>query len=266
MVSHAEPCATWSEPADGRRRTLANFRDLGGLPLTGGGVTRPAVLYRSDAMYPGDVAPAQAPLWPPALVVDLRSPSESATGGYYWPAGVRVDHIPLLRRAAVVTGRPDRGSGPESRRPVRLESLYLAMLQAVPGKLASLVGLAADATGPVLVHCAAGKDRTGVAVAVLLMAAGVEPASVIADYTATAPRIPDLLSRLQALGRRLPADADEHPELLGTPAEAISAVIERLAGWPGGLPGWLAAHGASPDDAARWRDRLAGLDREADQG
>jgi protein-tyrosine phosphatase len=251
VVSHAEPsAASWPDPAGDRHRSLANFRDLGGLPLTGGGLTRPGVLYRSDAMYPGDVAPTQA----------LRSPGESATGGYCWPAEVRVDQIPLLRRAAVVTGRRDRGSGPESRRPVRLESLYLAMLQAVPGRLAGLVGLAANATGPVLVHCAAGKDRTGVAVAVLLMAAGVEPASVIADYTATAPRIPVLLSRLQVLGRRLPADADEHPELLAAPVEAITAVTDRLTSWPGGLPGWLAAHGASPDDAARWRDRLAGPD------
>jgi len=258
-VTHTEySAASWPDPAADRHRRLANFRDLGGLPLAGGGVTRAGVLYRSDALYPGDVAPPEAPLWPPAMVIDLRSPGETAAGGYSWPAGVSVEHIPLMRRAAVVTGRRNRGSGPELRRPVRLESLYLAMLQAVPGKLASLVGLAANATGPVLVHCAAGKDRTGVAVAVLLMAAGVEPASVIADYTATAPRIPVLLSRLQVLGRRLPADADEHPELLAAPVEAITAVTERLASWPGGLPGWLAAHGASPDDAPRWRDRLAG--------
>jgi rhodanese-related sulfurtransferase len=258
-VSHAEASASWSGQAGDRHRQPANFRDLGGLPLTGGGVTRAGVLYRSDALYPGDAAPAEAPLWPPALVIDLRSPGETAAGGYSWPAGVRVDQLPLLRRAAVVTGRHDSGPGP--RRPVRLESLYLAMLQAVPEKLASLVGLAAQAAGPVLVHCAAGKDRTGVAVALLLMAAGVEPESVIADYTATTPRMPALLSRLQMLGRRLPADADAHPELLGTPVEAITAVAERLDGWPGGLPAWLASHGASPDDAARWRDRLAGVGR-----
>jgi protein-tyrosine phosphatase len=231
------------------------------LPLTGGGVTRAGVLYRSDALYPGDLAPLEAPLWPPAMVIDLRSPGETATGGYAWPAGVSVDQIPLMRRAAVVTGHRDSGSGLEPRRPVRLESLYLAMLQAVPEKLAWMVGLAAHATGPVLVHCAAGKDRTGVAVAVLLMAAGVEPASMIADYTATAPQIPALLSRLQMLGRRLPADADAHPELLGTPVEAITAVAERLTSWPGGPQAWLARHGGSPDDAARWRDRLAGSGR-----
>jgi protein-tyrosine phosphatase len=234
------------------------------LPLIGGGVTRAGVLYRSDALYPGDLPPLAAPTWPPALVIDLRSPGETAAGGYSWPGGVSVRQVPLMRRAAVVTGRRDSGSGP--RRPVRLEALYLAMLQAVPEKLASLVSLAADAEGPVLVHCAAGKDRTGVAVAVLLAAAGVEPGSVIADYTATAPRIPALLSRLQVLGRRLPADADANPELLGAPVEAITAVADRLTSWPGGPQAWLVAHGASPDDAARWRDRLAGSDPEAEQG
>jgi protein-tyrosine phosphatase len=261
-VSHAEPsAASWPDSAGDRYRRPANFRDLGGLPLTRGGVTRAGLLYRSDALYPGDIAPLEAPLWPPAMVIDLRSPSETAAGGYSWPAGVSVAQLPLMRRAAVVTGRRDRGNGPELRRPVRLEAMYLAMLQAVPDKLASLVGVAADATGPVLVHCAAGKDRTGVAIAVLLMAAGVEPASVIADYTATAPRIPALLSRLQVLGRRLPADADAHPELLGTPVEAITAIAERLTSWPGGPQGWLAAHGGSPGDAVRWRERLAGPDR-----
>ena len=233
-----------------------NFRDLGGLPLAGGGTTRAGVLYRSDAFYPGDAAPPEAPHWPPSVVVDLRSPGETAICGYSWPARVRVEQIPLMRRAAVVTGRRDHGSGAEIRRPVRLEALYLAMLQALPGKLASLVSLAAHADGPVLVHCAAGKDRTGVAVAVLLLAAGVEPASVIADYTATAPQVPALLSRLQALGRRLPADADAHPELLGAPAGAITAVVERLTSWPGGPPAWLAAHGISPADVLLWRERL----------
>jgi hypothetical protein len=234
-----------------------NFRDLGGLPLTGGGATRAGVLYRSDAWYPGDVAPQAAPSWPPSVVVDLRSPGETGTSGFSWPVGVRVEQVPLMRRAAVITGRREHGSGPELRRPIRLEALYLAMLQAVPDKLASLVSLAAHADGPLLVHCAAGKDRTGVAVAVLLLAAGVEPASVITDYTATASRVPALLSRLQALGRRLPADADAHPELLGAPAGAVAAVLDRLTSWPGGPQAWLATHGVAPADATRWRERLA---------
>ena len=227
-------------------RQPANFRDLGGLPLAGG-ATRPGVLYRSDAMYPGDRAPADAPAWPPATVIDLRSPGEAAAG-YPWPAGVSVHRIPLLRRAAVLTDPSAQG--------LTLQALYETALRAVPDRLAGLVGLAADAPGPVLVHCAAGKDRTGVAVAVLLLVAGAEPATVIGDYTATAARMPVLLGRLDTLGRRLPADAGAHPELLGTPVAAITVVTEQLTGWPGGPVGWLTDHGGSAAAAARWRDRL----------
>jgi hypothetical protein len=242
-------------PADGGHRQLANFRDLGGLRLTGGGVTRQGVLYRSDAPFPGDEVPAGAPQWPPATVIDLRSAGEGGAG-YPWPARVTAHQIPLMRRAAVVTdtARPARD------RPIRLAPLYQAILQTVAPDLASIVSIAARSTGPVLVHCAAGKDRTGVAIAVLLLTAGVEPESVVADYTATASHMSTLLGRLRAQGRRLPVDVDANSELLGTPAEAIGGVVKWLTGWPGGPAAWVTEHGASDGDLSRWRDRLAGGD------
>jgi protein-tyrosine phosphatase len=249
---------------------LVNFRDLGGLPLAGGGVTRPGVLYRSDAPYPGDQDPGGAPVWPPGTVVDLRSPGEAEheglPGDYPWPPGTAVYQLPLLRRAAVVTGL-DNGSpggvppGLRSRRPSRprsLEALYLAMLTTAPGELASLVGIAAHSPGPVLLHCAAGKDRTGVATAVLLLAAGVEPDAVVADYTATEATLGPLLARLRGLDQHPPDRARPGTGLLRAPAGTIRMVIDQVTGGPGGLPGWLAGHGTSAADLRRWRDRLAG--------
>jgi hypothetical protein len=140
--------------------------------------------------------------------------------------------------------------------PARLESLYRAIFQARPGQLAALVGMAASAPGPLLVHCAAGKDRTGMAVAVLLLAAGVEPASVTADYTATAANMGLLLSRLAELGGGLPVNTDGHADLLAAPAEAIAVVVDGLMGWPGGPPAWVADHGGSADGVRLWRERL----------
>jgi len=254
-VTACESDASFPIPAGDGHRQLANFRDLGGLRLTGGGVTQPGVLYRSDAPYPGDDVPTGAPQWPPSTVIDLRSAGEGGAG-YRWPAGVTVHQIPLMRRAAVVTDtvRPARD------RPIRLAPLYQAMLQTVASDLASMVSMAARSTGPVLVHCAAGKDRTGVAVAVLLLTAGAEPESVVADYAATASHMSALLGRLRAQGRRLPVDVDAHSELLGTPVEAIGAVVDRLTGWPGGPAAWVTEHGGSDGDLRRWRDRLAGGD------
>jgi protein-tyrosine phosphatase len=243
------------DPDNSSHRTLVNLRDLAGLRLTGGGTVPPAVLYRSDAPYPGDTVPRTVPVWPPATVIDLRSTGE-AGATYRWPAGVTVHHVPLTRQAAVVGGvgttRPARPL------PTSLEVVYRRMLDMVPHRLASLLCLAADSDGPVLVHCTAGKDRTGVAIAVLLLVGGAEPADVVADYTATAQNMTALLERLDALGRSLPAGIGPGSELLRAPSQAISVVLERLTGWPGGPQAWAQAQGTSAQTVRRWQEHLAG--------
>jgi hypothetical protein len=190
-------------------------------------------------------------------VIDLRAPGEDESG-YAWPAGVSVHRAPLMNRAAVVTAsREDAARGLRRELPSSIEALYLQMLESVPNLLASFVAVAvaANSASPLLMHCTAGKDRTGVSVAVLLLAGGVEPEAVVADYTATAANMSALLHRLRGLGRRLRIDADS--ELLRAPATAITAVVETLAGWPGGPQAWVQAHGALPADVRRWQDRLA---------
>jgi protein-tyrosine phosphatase len=231
-----------------------NLRDLGGLRLTGGGTVAAGLLYRSDAPYPGDADPGTVPAWPPATVIDLRSRGEDRVG-FEWPAGVTVHHVPLLPEAAVVSSARDDAA---RRLPRSLAALYRRLLEMVPDRLASLVGIVAGADPPVLVHCTAGKDRTGLAVAVLLLAGGAEPADVVTDYTATAPNMAALLDRLRALGRPVPLNIDPSSELLDAPATAIGAVTGYLAAWPGGPRAWVREHGASAADLTRWRQRLAG--------
>jgi protein-tyrosine phosphatase len=242
-------------PDSGGHRQLANLRDLAGLRLAGGGTVPAGVLYRSDAPYPGDAVPETVSVWPPATVIDLRSTGEAAAR-YCWPTGVTVHHVPLMRQAAVV-GAADSAARPARPLPPSLEVLYRRLLDMIPHRLVSLLGLAANSDGPVLVHCTAGKDRTGVAVAVLLLVGGAEPADVAADYTASAPNMTALLERLNVLGRSLPADIDASSELLAAPAEAINVVVDRLTGWPGGPQVWAEAYGASAESILRWQERLA---------
>jgi protein-tyrosine phosphatase len=251
VTSTQSPSAAAAGPVSDRHRQPVNFRDLGGLPLAAGGRTRAGVLYRSDALYPGDIVPAAAPQWAPGTVIDLRSPGEPG-GTYPWPAGVTVHQVPLMPEVAVLT----EALATTAPGPARLEALYRAMFGALPGQLAALVEMAASAPGPVLVHCAAGKDRTGVAVAVLLLAAGVEPASVTADYTATAANMGSLLSRLAELGGGLPVNTDGRADLLAAPAEAIAVVVDGLMSWPGGPQAWVTDHGGSADGTRQWRERL----------
>jgi protein-tyrosine phosphatase len=225
----------------------ANLRDVGGLALASGGVTRSGVLYRSDALYPHDEVPLTLPGWPPAVVVDLRSEFErERAGAFPWPAATRVARVPLMGEAAPqLLDRP-------------LGDLYRHTLDASGQLIAEVAAIVAAAPGPALVQCAAGKDRTGVVIAVILLATGVEPGQVVADYTATAASMPDVLARMAArLGWEMPPFDDLPPLLREAPADAIAAVIDVVSGVPGGAAGWLAGHGMSPADLGRLRAKLS---------
>jgi hypothetical protein len=116
----------------------------------------------------------------------------------------------------------------------------------------------ADSTGPCLVHCVAGKDRTGVVVAAVLAAVGVPDRAIVADFVRTNDNLDAILKRIAQARPDLPAEAfaDVPLSLLQAPAEAIAVVLDILASHPGGAAGWLVDHGLSASQLARLRDRL----------
>jgi len=237
---------------------LANLRDLGGLPLRGGGRTRSGVLYRADASYAGDVAPRQVEHWPPSTVVDLRSDAEVSRWPYTWPEPTTVLLHPLHDGA-----RPDRVPGEHD-----LARLYAVILDKASHLVARLLGVAAEAPGPVLMHCAAGKDRTGVVVAALLAAAGVERDAIVADYMATTSNLPMLRRRWERQGISTGSDSAVPEAWLEAPAAAIGVVLDRIecrrarsrrTSAPGGQDAWWIDHGVDPASLRRWRDRMRSL-------
>ena len=222
---------------------LVNLRDLGGLPVLGGGTTRHGVLYRSDAPYDGDSVPEHVAVWPPARVVDLRMTREAERAPYDWGAATVVCPHPLHAAAA-----------PQDVRQADLAALYHFILDEVPDRVASAVDLvvAEAVEGPTLVHCAAGKDRTGIVVAAVLLASDVEPEAVVADYVATTENLAGVVRRLAERGHH-PAN----PAWLEAPEPAIREVVERLHGSvAGGARSWLADHGASAEHLTAWADRF----------
>lgn len=226
---------------------LVNLRDVGGLPLTGGGATRRGVLYRGDASYVGDMAPTTVSIWPPAHVVDLRTEREASKTAFEWPAGTVLHRSPL-HEAAVPENIRAEGD---------IASLYRFILDEVPDRVAAASDVVTRAsTGPVLVHCAAGKDRTGIVIAALLLSAGVEPAAVVADYVATAANMAALEQRWRKLGVRHANSAPLPWGWLLAPAEAMASVVERFTDHPGGAAGWLIDHGAGAEALDTFRNRL----------
>jgi protein-tyrosine phosphatase len=238
-----------AEPFHAADDELANLRDVGGLRLDGGGATRRGVLLRSGAPLPGD-RPQASTVWPARTVLDLRGLDELR--GQPHPlavAGTTVHSCPFLDAPATGPGAVDWSATAD------LATAYLGFLRHGAAKLAGITELVADCAGPILVHCTAGKDRTGVVVAVLLRAAGVSRAEVIKDYRATEAALPAILARIppELVAALDPTVAQR---MMGVPEQAITAVLDEVDAAPEGAAGWLRAAGANARALDSWRRRL----------
>ena len=238
---------------------LDNIRDVGGLPLRDGGTTRTGVLLRSASLHyctPADVTHLVEE-YGLRLVIDLRTQREIDRDGPTALAAAGVETVSL-------SFIPEEGRElPETEDDVDpLVHIYLGYLRdRADNVLAAVRRLAAADAGPALVHCAAGKDRTGVLVALVLDAVGVERDAVVADYALSAERMEALFRRwTTAAGEPMPADLTPHLPR----AEAMAAVLAHLdaeygtGGGTGGAAGWLRAHGLDEESLTHLRERLTG--------
>ena len=166
-----------------------NARDLGGLPLKGGGLTRHGVLLRSDTLQEltaDDVAWLQAARL--RTVIDLRTPAEAAREGRGPLADTEVAYanLPFIPDEVVIPDDPRHEVIVADRQERDRVEHYLDYLRlAAPRVVAALDLLASPGASPALFHCAAGKDRTGVLAAIVLEMNGVEREAIIADFALT---------------------------------------------------------------------------------
>jgi protein-tyrosine phosphatase len=233
--------------------SMQNLRDVGGVPVAGGGHVRRGVLYRGDAPWAGDAATALGP-WPPRTVIDLRSAGELAPEHPLAATGAEVHHRPLtaeLTVAEIADGAPALQGG--------LHEVYRRTLDGAGAVVAEVAGVVADAPAPILVHCAAGKDRTGIVIAAVLSAVGVAREDVVADYVATEANMEGVVARMGAAGQPGAAVVEQlrvsHPEAFMAPARAIETVLDHLEAAGGGAA-WLQAQGLAPAVVERLHDRL----------
>jgi hypothetical protein len=133
---------------------------------------------------------------------------------------------------------------------------YMNYLGRRPDSIVGAVRAIARSDGAVLIHCAAGKDRTGVVVALALDAAGIDRETIVADYLASADRIEAIVARLagSSLYRdelRID-DPHQHAPVPGTMERVLQLVDARH----GGSAAWLLANGLDDTDLQRLRRRL----------
>ena len=244
-----------------------NVRDLGSLPTADGGRTVGGRLIRGDNLQ--DLSPADVTKLAHDIgvttVVDLRSSFERGREGpapLDSVAGIRHEHHPVLPEvgtgadvvAAALQIRDDQDRSRYPADPVC--GHYLGYLEDRPDQVVGALRDVAHAKGAALVHCAAGKDRTGVVVALALTAVGVAKQAVVEDYAASGERTEALLDRLRR-SRTYAKDIDSKPAIMhAVRPETMAAFLEQMDSRYGGVIGWLADHGFTAEDLRLLRVKL----------
>src|SRR4051794_1810473 len=207
-----------------------NFRDLGGHPTTDGGVVRHDLVFRSGGLHrltTDDLATLAALRL--RAVFDLRSDEERAARPSVLPEGIRCESIPILGEASrtrglglvIVDGR--LADAPDD----FLEQVYADMVEVAAPTFGRLFTMLAAAAGlPAVIHCSIGKDRTGVACALLLSAIGVDDAHILDDYELTSRHYTDrevvrLQERLESTGMSV----ERYRSVFGAPRRAMAATL-----------------------------------------
>lgn len=254
-----------------------NFRDIGGMPLTGGGVTRSGVLYRSDAL--SGLTPhglEQLAATPIGVIADFRTPLERMIAPDRLPANrtFRVVELALLEgaltglaqqamQATATGGDPDAAAAAVRDALAQLPSLgelYISMLTHGTEAFAEVARLVATGEDTaVLVHCTAGKDRTGVAIALLLDAVGVDRDAIVADYAASEQNLSGawadgMFAMIGAMG--VPRTAALDALIASTPPAAIAQALAWVAHEHGGSAAYLRSGGLAESELTALRRRL----------
>lgn len=217
-----------------------NFRDLGGLVTGEGRTVRDGRVFRSDALHALTAVDLDrlAGLHI-ATLIDLRSTREIEHSG---PSplvakGTRVMHTPIMDPEPDPADRPDLSQ-------IRMEELYAGMLSAGQVRFGEIFRALAEADKlPAVIHCAAGKDRTGVTVALLLQVLGVPNEAIVNDYAITDRNMVRLIERLKLSGY---AAAGEYPaHMMRAMPETMTAFLHALDERHGSAEGYLASAGVT---------------------
>lgn len=244
-----------------------NVRDVGELPTDDGERTKLGRLIRADNLQdlsPGDVGKLLDDLGL-TTVVDLRSLPEvesEGPGPLRAVEAVRHVNLSMLPESDGMTDVASDALATNRKRALERDpddlvvAFYTGYLADRPDSVVGALRTITEAPGATLVHCAAGKDRTGVVVAMALTAVGVSRDAVVADYAATGERIAAILDRLRA-SPTYAADIDQLPPHEHDPRpEYMTRFLDRLDERHGGVLGWLDEHGFGSVDVERLRKKL----------
>ncbi len=241
-----------------------NLRDLGGHASTLGGVTRSGVVFRADGLHRTNAAGADAVA---ALgierLIDLRTIDERTEDGVFGHAAVQCTHIPLIERTWLWE---EEFKGKEGD---LLLAGYLQIVSENRARLVETLEAIAASNAPVVFHCTAGKDRTGVVAALLLGLAGVDEATIVADYALSGPAMVEMrrwyeeqrsADEMSFEDRMRERGIDPHVamKLIHAKPETMQAFLAYVGEQSGSIERFVADLGVAGATVDRLRDRLIG--------
>ena len=257
--------------------SLVNLRDVGGIPTEDGGTITPGRLLRSDNLQALTAADVDALLeLGLSDVVDLRSDYEAESEGPGPLAGhpdVTIHQLSLFRewREGVGEEKPDERPEvlPEEALPwVDLEpsvdldnraaAHYLSYVLDRPDSILAALRTVATAPGAALVHCAAGKDRTGTLVALALSLVGVDRDAIVADYAASSDRVEAVVARLMASATYVDNLRDRPIETHLSRPETMIDFLQHVDSAYGGVEPLLVGLGWTAEETQALRRKLLG--------
>ncbi len=225
-----------------------NVRDLGGLPTASGGRIREGALIRADSLARlTEEGVALVKAVGVRRIVDLRNVDEATDH----PFATELD---LYRLAPLIdpAREPDRNKSAER----GLADIYCSSLERNHRSIVEGVTAIADAPdGTVVVHCAVGKDRTGMIVALVLSVAGVPDEVIAQDYAASTECLradhEEILASITGDAQRRKAQ-----ERMSSRPETMTILLQFVRERWGSAAGYLREHGVTDEQLDRLRARL----------
>jgi protein-tyrosine phosphatase len=227
---------------------LVNLRDLGGLPTESGATTISHRLMRSESPHTltDDGMRAMLDLGI-GTVVDLRTVSErEKRPSPLAEAGVRIVHAPIFT---------DDDEYPDHL--ATAGEVYCWWLRERRSGVALAINAIAEAPlAPILVHCHAGKDRTGVIIGMVLRLAGVSIADIADDYALSGVQLADMLARDRITAVERGMDPVRVERLFTVPRDAMVQTMECIDAEHGGVAALLRSLGMREASVDRLRNLL----------
>ena len=210
-----------------------NFRDVGGRPTSDGGRTRTGVLYRSASLDKLTSSGVQQIIeLDVEVIVDVRSSDEVERNGRFPFEGTGIEWLHVPSPIGPPTGSQvdavqESIFAADDPMTLMFQKIVEAGTHVVTPPLAALAG----ATGPMVVHCTSGKDRTGLIAFVVQVICGVDPEHALEDFELSSVAMGDVLADMMA---RFPEmqrfDPATRERMSGAEGEWLVSALESVGG------------------------------------